>query len=153
MPYRFDARAELTHGPIGPFRWNWSERLFNPTPGRAEGEVMLITPDSSGDDPVALTVIRPLVDQHGDKSLTPKGPTGLLRALIDASTPHLTQRALPAMDTSIVAGGASLFDYDAALALDLDGEGALLDGDLLGGGPLVEDLLGDDLLGGELLGD
>jgi len=107
---------------------------------------MLITPDSSGDDPVAFPVNRPPADRRGDKSLTPKGPTGLLRALIDASTPHLAQRELPAMDTSLVASGASLFTYDAALALDLDGD--LLGGDLLDSGPL-----GDDLLGGELLGD
>ncbi len=102
---------------------------------------MLITPDSSGDEPVALAALRPSVDPVGDKSLTPKGPTGLLQALIDASTPHLARRALPAMDTSLVAGCPSLFDYDAALALDLDG-------DLLGGAPA-----GDEALGGELLGD
>ena len=102
---------------------------------------MLITPDSSGDDPVALAAVRPTADPGGDKSLTPKGPTGLLRALIDASTPHLARRALPAMDTSLVADCASLFDYDAALALDLDGE---LFGSVT---------IGDDLLGGELLGD
>ena len=141
-----DGRPTAPCGPIGPFLRIWSERLFNPTPGRAEAEGMLITPDTSGDDPVALTVGRLSAGRHGDKSLTPKGPTGLLRALIDASTPHMAQRALPAMDTSMVPGGASLFDYDAALARNLDSD--LLDGDLLDG-----QLDENDRLGGGLPGD
>ncbi len=78
----------------------------------------MLTPESAGNDVDAATL--PIVAK--DKGLTPQGPTGLLRALADAATPGVTGRALPIVDATAVRSGASLFEYDAAMALDLDGE-------------------------------
>ena len=52
---------------------------------------------------------RPLADDAGgpgrDQSLTPKGPTGLLRALVDASAAReAVERSLPTMDAHAVGG-------------------------------------------------
>ena len=82
---------------------------------------MLTSSESSGNEVIALLADTPPVGT--DQGLTPKGPTGLLRALVDASAAREAgERGLPTMDAHAVGAGASLFDYDAALALDLDGE-------------------------------
>jgi hypothetical protein len=81
---------------------------------------MLTSPESSGNDVIALLADTDPVGT--DQGLTPKGPTGLLRALVDAASSGAGERALPTVDAAAVGAGASLFDYDAALALDLDGE-------------------------------
>jgi hypothetical protein len=81
---------------------------------------MLTSSESSGNEVIALLPDTPPVGT--DKGLTPKGPTGLLRALQAASSPEAAQRALPTLDASAVGAGASLFDYDATQALDLDGD-------------------------------
>jgi hypothetical protein len=83
---------------------------------------MLTSSESSGNEVIALLPDTPPVGT--DQGLTPKGPTGLLRALQAASSPDAQRRDLPTVDASAVGAGASLFDYDAAQALDLDG-GAL----------------------------
>ena len=57
----------------------------------------------------------------GVEVLTPKGPTGLMRALAAASRPGAGARDLPTLDAAELGGVASLFDYDATLAVDLDG--------------------------------
>jgi hypothetical protein len=81
---------------------------------------MLTSSESSGNEVIALLADTPPVGT--DRGLTPKGPTGLLRALQAASGSAGAQRALPTVDATTVGAGASLFDYDAALALDLDGD-------------------------------
>lgn len=58
---------------------------------------------------------------EGVEVLTPKGPTGLMRALAAASRPGAGARDLPTLNTAQLGGVVSLFDYDAALAVDLDG--------------------------------
>lgn len=52
---------------------------------------------------------------------TPKGPTGLHRALCTASTPSVSELALPVADAALLGAGESMFAYDPRLALDLDG--------------------------------
>ncbi|CAN5474092.1 hypothetical protein BH10ACT3_BH10ACT3_15330 [soil metagenome] len=46
--------------------------------------------------------------------------TGLWGALALASTPSLVERALPVTDTTLFGLSATMFDYDPALAIDLD---------------------------------
>jgi hypothetical protein len=77
-------------------------------------------PQTSGNEAIALLSDAPTAGPG--HVLTPKGPTGLLRALRAANNPDGAARALPIIDAATVGAGASLFDYDAALALDLDGE-------------------------------
>lgn len=97
---------------------------------------MLTTSDIPGEDPSVLTTAA--LDASGLPSggapgpsestttdplaLTPKGPTGLLRALITASVPDAPDRALPTTDAAGIGLVVTPFDYDPALALDLDGE-------------------------------
>jgi hypothetical protein len=83
---------------------------------------MLTSSDSSGNEMVALLADTEPVGT--DQGLTPKGPTGLLRALRAASAGGEQERGLPIVDAATVGAGASLFDYDAALAMDLDEDGA-----------------------------
>ncbi len=58
---------------------------------------------------------------EGVAVLTPKGPTGLMRALAAASRPGAGPRELPTSDIAQPGTVVSLFDYDAALVVDLDG--------------------------------
>ena len=82
---------------------------------------MLTSSESSGNEVIALLADTPPVGT--DQGLTPKGPTGLLRALVDASgAREAVERSLPTLDANAAGAGATLFDYDAELALDLDGE-------------------------------
>jgi hypothetical protein len=97
---------------------------------------MLTTSDIPGEDPTVLTTAA--LDALGSSSgpalgtsgsaqadplaITPKGPTGLLRALITASVPGAADRALPTTDAAGIGLVVTPFDYDPALALDLDGE-------------------------------
>ncbi|MFN7149270.1 MAG: hypothetical protein ACK4V6_07295 [Microthrixaceae bacterium] len=105
----------------------------------AEVEVMLTTSDIPGEDPTVLTTAAlDTFDALGSSSrmtlamteptpsdplaITPKGPTGLLRALITATAPADADRALPTTDAAGIGLVVTPFDYDPALALDLDGE-------------------------------
>lgn len=81
---------------------------------------MSTSSERTGTEAIATLADPPL--QGHEQWVAPKGPTGLMRALADASTPGLVERRLPIVDAAAVGAGASLFDYDAALALDLDGE-------------------------------
>jgi hypothetical protein len=80
---------------------------------------MFTPPESSGNDVIAL--LPDTAPAGNGLGLTPKGPTGLLRALAAASNPGVAARCLPTLDAAAVGATASLFEYDVALALDLDG--------------------------------
>lgn len=80
----------------------------------------MFTPtESSGNDMIAL--LSDDAPVGAGLGLTPKGPTGLLRALAEASNPGVAARCLPTLDAAAVGATASLFEYDPALASDLDG--------------------------------
>lgn len=100
---------------------------------------MLTTSDIPGEDPTVLTTAALDTFDPLDPSsptalgmaapmssdplaLTPKGPTGLLRALITATAPATADRALPTTDAAGIGLVVTPFDYDPSLALDLDGE-------------------------------
>jgi hypothetical protein len=105
----------------------------------AEVEIMLTTSDMPGEDPTVLTTaaldalevrgssswtVRPTADPTATDALaiTPKGPTGLLRALVTATAPATPDRTLPTTDAAGIGLMVTPFDYDPSLALDLDGE-------------------------------
>lgn len=50
----------------------------------------------------------------------PRGPMGLWGALANVSVPSILARELPAADTTRFGTGATPFDYDPLLAVDLD---------------------------------
>jgi hypothetical protein len=82
---------------------------------------MFTSTDSSGNEVLGQLVgAAPELDP--DQPLTPKGPTGLLQALISASSGTGPLRDLPLLDATGITRCASPFDYDAALAIDLDDE-------------------------------
>lgn len=86
---------------------------------------MLTTSDIPGDDPSAPVIgaFGTATDVEGPLALTPKGPTGLLRALISATAPDSTAaRALPTTDAAGIGLVTTPFDYDPSLAFDLDGD-------------------------------
>ncbi len=100
---------------------------------------MLTTSDIPGEDPTVLTTAAlDALDAQGSSSwmapmmadpvaldalaITPKGPTGLLRALITATAPTTPDRTLPTTDAAGIGLVVTPFDYDPSLALDLDGE-------------------------------
>jgi hypothetical protein len=108
-------------------------------PWFAEVEVMLTTSDIPGEDPTVLTTAAlDTFDALGASNrmtlamtdptpsdplaIIPKGPTGLMRALITATAPVTADRALPTTDAAGIGLAVTPFDYDPALALDLDGE-------------------------------
>ena len=65
---------------------------------------MLTSSESSGNEVIALLADTPPVGT--DQGLTPKGPTGLLRALVDASAAREAgERGLPTMDAHAVGAG------------------------------------------------
>lgn len=82
---------------------------------------MFTSTDSSGNEALGQLVgAAPALDP--DLPLTPKGPTGLLQALLSASPSTGPLRDLPLLDAAGITRCASPFDYDATLAIDLDGE-------------------------------
>lgn len=88
----------------------------------ADVEDMLTTSDIPGDDPTAPAAWSPGASS-GPSGLTPKGPTGLLQALISATTTDSTAaRALPTTDAAGIGLVTTPFDYDPSLAFDLDGD-------------------------------
>lgn len=81
---------------------------------------MFTSTDSSGNEVMARLVGDTCVDP--DLPLTPKGPTGLLQALLSASPVLGRDQGLPLLDAAGITRASSAFDYDVALATDLDGE-------------------------------
>jgi hypothetical protein len=85
---------------------------------------MLTSPERSGNEMVDL--LADTMPVGTDQGLTPKGPTGLLRALRAASGSEAQRRSLPLMDAAEVGAPATLFDYDAELATELTDGGPSL---------------------------
>ena len=81
---------------------------------------MFTSTDSSGNEVMAQLVGATSV--AADLPLTPKGPTGLLQALLSASPLLGRDHGLPLLDAAGITRAGSAFDYDVSLATDLDGE-------------------------------
>lgn len=73
-------------------------------------------------DPTADHRVERLVDDHMvEPTVLPKGRKGLWGALAVAVAPRITERALPRTDAGAVGATRSMFDYDPALAVRLEG--------------------------------
>lgn len=81
---------------------------------------MFTTPDSGGNELVEL--LDDLGEYDADQAVTPRGPSGLLRALVHASCRDASDRVLPTVDAADVGAGQRLFDYERDLAEDYHGE-------------------------------
>lgn len=81
---------------------------------------MFTSPDSGGNEMVEM--LDDMVDLDADQAGPPRGPSGLLKALVHASCPVEPGRTLPTVDSAEVGTVARLFDYERDLAVDFDGE-------------------------------
>jgi hypothetical protein len=71
--------------------------------------------------PVDHRVERLVADHMVEPTVVPRGRKGLWVALADTVTPRIAERSLPLADAALVGATTSMFDYDPALAVDLDG--------------------------------
>jgi hypothetical protein len=71
-------------------------------------------------DPADQRVERMVADHMVEPTSAPRGRKGLWVALADTVTPRISERALPLGDAALVGELTSMFDYDPALAAELE---------------------------------
>ncbi len=81
---------------------------------------MFTSPGSGGNEMVGM--LDDLVEADGEQGLPPRGPSGLMQALVHASCPVEQERTLPTVDAADVGSSARLFDYERELAVDFHGD-------------------------------
>lgn len=81
---------------------------------------MFTTSDSGSNEMVEM--LDDMAELDADQAMPRRSPSGLLQALVRASSKVEPGRVLPTVDAADVGSAACLFDYERDLAVDFHGD-------------------------------